>query len=128
MLVCKVLDEASLAVTNGQYFLENDTGNVQYMPATAERLWRGVNRDAISIMKEVKFKLGANDSNEGNDIKLFDMWLPMKGSKVYYDGAAAAPPVKGKVMLFFIAGDAANDQSGQLVELSFASKFYYKDV
>lgn len=112
----------------GTNVLEGDGGNVNITTASSvQRMTQRFNQDRYRVVRTKTIRLGANNATDGSDLHAFKMWIPLKGYPFRYDGAGALP-TRNVHALFACNILGNNDEStGDNIELSYTSTFYYVD-
>lgn len=90
-----------------------------------ETMWRRVNTDSYQVLASRTLKVGT--AQDGDNAKMFKMWVPYKGTFLY-EGGSASPPKSNEIVIVAYSARADNDSAGSSgVEISFNSTYYYKD-
>lgn len=112
----------------GTDVLEGNAGNSNITLGTsAARMTQRFNQDQYRIVKHKMFKLGSNSTSDGSDVRTYKFWLPFRGRAFRYDGSAVLP-ANDVYAVFVINCLGNNDEStGENIEHSFTSTFYYVD-
>lgn len=112
----------------GTDVLENDSANAAITAASSTARMTGrFNQDQYKMVKQMMFRLGSNSASDGSDVRTFNMWIPLKGAPFRYDGSGVLP--SANAYTFFVCNCLANndESTGENVELSFTSTYYYVD-
>jgi len=109
--------------------LEDNTGN--YAPATQDlsAIFARINTTKYKVLATRTLKTGlvSNQTDDFGGVAMYHINLPLKG-KIYYEDALSFPQ-KRRIVMMCISREANNDTAlGHTVELTYNSKFYYKDV
>ena len=109
--------------------LEDNTGAVN--PATSDlyAISARINTTKYKVLKQIVLKTGtyANHVGDFGGTQLFNETIKLKGVMEYEDGQTNCN--KRSIVLVPIFREAQNDTTGgQVVELTWNSKFYYKDM
>lgn len=112
----------------GTNVLEGDTGNANVTTASSvQRMTQRFNQDQYRMVKQHLIRLGANNATDGSDVRPFNIWIPFKGYPFRYDGPGNLP-TRNVHALFACNVLGNNDEStGDNIELSYTSTFYYVD-
>lgn len=113
---------------NGTDVLEGDSANANITTASStQRMTQRFNQDQYRVVKQTRFRLGNNSATDGSDVRTFKYWIPLNGMALRYDGSGVLP-CNNAMALFVCNCLGNNDEStGENVELSFTSTFYYVD-
>lgn len=107
---------------------EDDVGN--FAPATADvrAIYSRVNSDKYKVLKNYVLSLTGRGDGSGESFRTFKMWIPLKTMGVFkYDDSDIACRNKD-IVLIALARHPNNDDTGSSCELSYNSKFYFKDA
>lgn len=107
---------------------EDDVGN--FAPATADvrAIYARINKDKYKVLKNYVITLTGRGDGSGESFKTFKMWLPLKAMGQFkYDDSEVACRNKD-ICLIALARHPNNDDVGSACELSYNSKFYFKDA
>lgn len=112
----------------GTDVLEGNTANANITTATSvQRMTQRFNQEQYHQVKAMFFKLGNNTATDGTDVRPFKMWIPLNGQPFRYDGPGTFP-TRNVYALFCLNVLGNNDEStGENVELSYTTTFYYVD-
>lgn len=90
-----------------------------------ETMWRRVNTDSYQVLASRTLKVGT--TQDGENAKMFKIWVPYKGSFLY-EGGSASSPKSNEIVIVAYTARADNDSAGSSgVEISYNTTFYYKD-
>jgi len=109
--------------------LEDNTGG--FSPASSDlyAISARINTLKYKVLKQIVIKTGtyANHVGDYGGTQLFNETIKLKGTMEYEDGTTSCN--KRTILLVPIYREAQNDvsSSGAVVELTWNSKFYYKD-
>lgn len=112
----------------GNDVIENDSGNAAITAANSTARMTGrFNQDQYKQIYQKFIKLGSNSSADGSDVRTFKMWIPLNGQAFRYDGSGVLPTAN--LYAFYILNCLGNndESTGENIELSFTSTFYYVD-
>lgn len=119
-----VLKKKNSAANPLNDLLETNTGNVAPL-GDMETMWRRINTDSYQVLASRTLKLGT--VQDGENAKMFRMYIPHKGTFTYEGGSLSSPKTNEIVIIAYCAR-ADNDSAGSSgAELSYSSTFYYKD-
>lgn len=107
---------------------EDDVGN--FAPATADvrAIYSRVNADKYKVLKNYVIPLTGRGDGSGESFRTFKMWIPLKAMGAFkYDDSDIACRNKD-ITLIALARHPNNDDTGSSCELSYNSKFYFKDA
>ncbi len=107
---------------------EDDAGD--FAPATADvrAIYSRVNADKYKVLKNYVITLTGRGDGSGESFKTFKMWIPLKAMGVFkYDDTAIACRNKD-ICLVALARHPNNDDTGSSCEITYNSKFYFKDA
>lgn len=112
----------------GTDVLEGNTANANITTATSvQRMTQRFNQEQYHQVKAFYFKLGSAITSDGTDVRPFKIWIPLKGQPFRYDGPGTFP-TRNTYALFCLNVLGNNDEStGDVVELSYTTTFYYVD-
>lgn len=116
------------AFSAGTNVLEGDGGNVNITTASSvQRMTQRFNQDRYRLVRSKLIRLGANNATDGSDLHTFKMWIPLKGYPFRYDGSGTLPT--RNVYALFACNVLGNtdESTGDNIELSYTSTFYYVD-
>lgn len=113
---------------NGTDVLEGNTGNQNITTATsAQRITQRFNKDQYRVIRQMIIKLGNNSSTDGSDVRQYKYWIPLNGKLFRYDGSGVLPSNDlYAVFLCPVLGNS-DESTGENIEHSFTSTFYYVD-
>lgn len=112
----------------GASLFEGNSGNINFASATnTQRLTARINTDKYKVLRDRVIKLGGTlDSTKLNVSKT---WIPQRKFIWDYDGSSATLPQRNNVVfLWWIIEGAADESTGQVVELHACAQFYFKDL
>lgn len=114
---------------SGSNVIENFNGNASITTASSiARLCQRWNTDQYRPIRQYQCKLGPNQGSDGMDVKQFSFWVPLYGQSFRYDGSGAYP-VRNVYSFYCVPVLANNDESsGENIECSGSSQFYYVDI
>jgi len=109
--------------------LEDNNG--VYAPATQDltAIFARINTTKYKVLATRTLKTGlvSNQTDDFGGVSMFNINLPLKG-KLFYEDALSFPQ-KRRMVMICISREANNDTAlGHTVELTYNSKFYYKDI
>lgn len=107
---------------------EDDVGN--FAPATADvrAIYSRVNNDKYKVLKNYVLSLTGRGDGSGESFRTFKMWIPLSKMGVFkYDDSDISCRNKD-ICLIALARHPNNDDTGSQCELSYNSKFYFKDA
>lgn len=121
-----VLKKKNMAANPLSDLLEVTSGANNAPLGDMETMWRRVNTDSYQVLASRTIKVGTNQ--DGENAKMFKMWVPYKGTFLY-EGGSASSPKSNEIVIVAYSARADNDSAGSSgVEISFNSTFYYKDL
>lgn len=129
-IVCKIfLIEMNVANDPRTDLLEDNTGS--YSPASTdlEAIYARINTTKYRVLKTIMLKTGtyANHVGDYGGTQMFNETIKLNGVYDYEDGVAQCN--KRSLILMPMFREAQNDTTtGEVVEFTFNSKFYYKDI
>lgn len=107
---------------------EDDNGN--FAPATADvsAMYARVNNDKYKVIKNYVISLTGRGDGSGECFKTFKMWVNLRNQGIFkYDDAAIGCRNKD-ICLIALSRHPNNDDIGGSCEISYNSKFYFKDA
>lgn len=108
---------------------ETDTGDVAGPSQDLRAIYQRMNNHKYKILSTRVLKTGTMSStaNDAGAVAMFHMKMPLKGKHVFDDGETV--PEKKQLTLMVLGRRANNDDSlGLQFEVTFNSKFYFKDM
>ena len=109
--------------------LENNAGVLAPASLDLEAIWQRINVAKYKVLctKTIKTgSYGANDDDYGC-AEMYNLNIPLGGKMEYQDGGTL--PGKRTIAFFAISRQGDNDTTtGHTVEVTYNSKFYYKDL
>lgn len=108
---------------------ETDTGDVAGPSQDLRAIYQRMNNHKYKILKTRVLKTGtvSSTANDAGAVAMFHMKMPLKGKMVYDD--AETNPEKRHLVLMVLGRRANNDDTlGLQFEVTFNSKFYFKDM
>ena len=109
--------------------LEDDSGNFAPASGDLKAIYARINTAKFRILGSRVLKLGtqSNTANDRNSVQMFHMKMKL-GGKMFFDEGQVNPQ-RRQIGLLVIGRRANNDDTaGHAFELTFNSKFYYKDM
>jgi len=112
--------------TSGASLFETNTGNMNFSAASnISRLHLRINGEKYRVRKDMVIKLGG--TNDSSRTSIHKVWIPSRQTYVF-DGSNAILPQKNNLVFMWFASEAAADEStGQTVELHYTANWYFKN-
>lgn len=104
--------------------LEDNAGNFSPAARDVSSIFARVNTDKYRVLKN--YVINTVGSNAGDYFKTFKMWVPLKGVMKYDDDALSCQ--NRDIILVAWTREPNNDDTTSQCELTFNSKFYFKDA
>lgn len=112
----------------GTDVLETNTANQNIITANSgQRITGRFNQDQYRIVRQKMIKLGPTAATDGSDVRHFKFWIPFKGRRFRYDGSGVMPTSNAHCLYLCPCLGNNDESTGENVEFSFTSTFYYVD-
>ena len=91
-------------------------------------IYHPIAKNKVTVLKDKVFKVGTGNGT-ADRTRFFNMWIPLKNQKIRFEGDSSNQPSKyPRYHICFFTAESDEDIVGaQTVEISFVSRFYYKD-
>lgn len=121
-------NQAAVTSTNPPPDLFETTDDTKEgVPANIMAMLWPVNHTQYKVLYNKLVKVSPSLTDQGSETKFLQVYIPNQ-SILDYEGGTSVIPFKNRVVLIFLATDAANDDvAGEQVEISLMIKTYFKD-